>query len=342
MSYEFTRLPEVEVLENLTENAHLIVEDGGKTRRFPASEFSGGDTVLGEDGKLVESVLPDGYPYDFGTEIVEEFFVEETTHNFDDTWWQPEDFVFELKPNATHIVTWDGTEYECTVMKEEGTIYTVLGNGAFASGNYYEDTGEPFCFVNAYGDSHIAVSESALGSHTFSVKTRTVKKNCRKIGADFLPDGYPYSEIKNVAILPEQTVEVENGDGSYEYIDVYSNFDIVDGNIYKVIFNGQEYNCTAWYFEDWDAVILGNALYLGESDFAGDDVPFAFETYTGNSQFYFYADGGTHTISVSGDAEVITKIDTKYLPALILKSPNGTRYQITVSDSGELSASALA
>jgi hypothetical protein len=46
MSYEFTRLPEVEVLENLTENAHLIVEDGGKTRRFPASEFSGGEGGL--------------------------------------------------------------------------------------------------------------------------------------------------------------------------------------------------------------------------------------------------------------------------------------------------------
>ena len=84
MSYEFTKLPEVEILDSLTENAHLIVEDGGNTRRFPANqvgkvktvngvapdaegniaiEIPEPESVLGEDGKLLNSVLPEGYPY---------------------------------------------------------------------------------------------------------------------------------------------------------------------------------------------------------------------------------------------------------------------------------------
>ena len=68
MSYEFTKLPEVEVLENLTENAHLIVEDGGKTRRFPVNNGGAGYT---EKGKV--------YTYDgdkTGKPVVEDCLVK--------------------------------------------------------------------------------------------------------------------------------------------------------------------------------------------------------------------------------------------------------------------------
>lgn len=41
MSNEFKKLAEVDVLDELSENAHVIVEDGGVTRRYTASGIGG-------------------------------------------------------------------------------------------------------------------------------------------------------------------------------------------------------------------------------------------------------------------------------------------------------------
>ena len=328
MSYEFTRLPEVEVLENLTENAHLIVEDGGKTRRFPASEFSGGDTVLGEDGKLVESVLPDGYPYDFGgAEIIEDFLIDETTHNFDETRWEWEtgDFTFDIELDKTYIVIWDGVEYECTAIENNSSYYTIIGNGAVFSDYWFSNTGEPFCFVNYEGTYGIAVGESNLGSHTFSViKERTVKYNCRKIDVRLLPDGIPYfGDITTVTVIEETTFDFDSSYKQTYQCDAKVKPKL--GQTYVVVWDGVEYECVA-------KNLFGDYVDIGNGSIASDSVentgePFFIEYNASVNGWIIGPDNKSfyqHTFMMKTEDRPLHKLSEELLPQLKLVGKSGT------------------
>lgn len=61
--YNFKRLTDVEALPEVPEGANALVEVNGEVKRVPGDGLGGG-AVLGEDGKLLSAVLPDGYPYE--------------------------------------------------------------------------------------------------------------------------------------------------------------------------------------------------------------------------------------------------------------------------------------
>lgn len=66
MSLQTKKVTELESLEKLTDETNLVVEDGGKTKRFPAKDVGKVKRVNGvepdEDGN-VPIELPEGYPY---------------------------------------------------------------------------------------------------------------------------------------------------------------------------------------------------------------------------------------------------------------------------------------
>lgn len=406
MSYEFTKLPEVAILDNLTENAHLIVEDGGKTRRFPASEFSGGDTVLDENGKLMQNVLPEGYPYIVGS--TEYFLIEETTHNFEDYQWEVTSPLFEIEIGKTYIVVWDGVEYEC-VTKNQYESHIWLGDGTAIS--LEPDESKPFCIANIYGRCFVYTPHTGM-NHTFSVKWKV--QDIQKMSKDFLPDGV-VTEDK----FAEYVVGVKF-DGNNEIFNDYDNNTATSGfahaegtgtkangfvshaegrwatasgecshaegqqttasgntshaeGLYSTASgttsHAEGYNTVASglysHAEGWGTTASQRTSHAeGESTVASANFTHAEGHGTLASSLNQHVQGryniedtagtyahivgnGTsdssrsnaHTIDWSGNGWFAGTIEGT---ALILKSANGTRYQITVSDTGELTASALA
>ena len=173
MSYEFTKLPEVEILESLSNDAHLIVEDEGKTRRFPASEFSGGDAVLDENGRLMAEVLPNGYPYDGYCALTDEVTVviDEPGSGVADA------FSIELVAGQTYTVICNGVEYECVCVDVDGA--SGIGNGTIWNMDFGNN--EPF-FIRVYSGITFI---NTIDAGTYTIKI--FGKGIRKMDKKFLP-----------------------------------------------------------------------------------------------------------------------------------------------------------
>lgn len=119
-----------------------------------------------------------------------------------------------------------------------------------------------------------------------------------------LPEGYPYKE--NAEFVPETTVEVAEAERPTM---VPFTFEITEGNLYKVIFDGVVYERVANYVNGTN--IIGNAGIPG----MGDDTGEPFLIINGDGMLVLFAKtAGTHKISVSGS--IIHPIDVSYIPKL--------------------------
>lgn len=160
------------------------------------------------------------------------------------------------------------------------------------------------------------------------------------IKQEHLPDGYPYGETAE--ILPRTTIDIDPGDGGAV---IQTPFTLVPGNEYTVTFNGEDYTCIAQKVETEPGtflVAIGNVGAIMEGSDTGEPFVVAHLASEVGSLLHQIVvfDGSTSvTISIVGDR--IVKMDARYLPDPILSSPNGTRFKITVDDSGTLSATAI-
>ena len=131
---------------------------------------------------------------------------------------------------------------------------------------------------------------------------------------DYMPEGYPTKIVQNLTLLDESlTLEDPSGSGGDLYMTLLQKtVEISAGTTYKVIFNGTEYNCTA--FDYGGEIILGNLSIVNES---GDDTgePFMImPNSTGNNWTYIYAKTANCTISISGDTTVYNVMSDDFLP----------------------------
>lgn len=127
---------------------------------------------------------------------------------------------------------------------------------------------------------------------------------------DYIKGRTHYSEFDNLECYSNNALTVSEG-----YADINLPAPLVEGQEYTVIFNGIEYNLKARYYTDWECGVLGNADYLSGSDGIDTDVPFGIEFYDSYAYAWFYSDDGTYNISIfQNNAEIIHKLDKKYLP----------------------------
>lgn len=134
---------------------------------------------------------------------------------------------------------------------------------------------------------------------------------------DYIKNRPFYSKVEEIVILPEITLQ---GDDSLNLTTPF-----VEGNAYKVVWDGAEYSCIAKKYDGY-IMIGNNALYEYDN---GDDSdtgePFAFECENGSTQLFCCIEiDTTHTVQISTIAGVIKEIDVKYIPKTITKKVNDT------------------
>lgn len=119
-----------------------------------------------------------------------------------------------------------------------------------------------------------------------------------------------FSEIKDVAIIPEQTVEIAMNEDIGLICAAVSTFVPTENEKIKVVWDGVEYNCSS------GDGFFGNTSILGEGEDTGEPFVYLVSEDVG---YIFCAEEGTYTISVSVRKNVVAKqLDFKYLPTIDL------------------------
>lgn len=294
---------------------------------------------FGGNGIIKQEHLPDGYPYGEIVEILPKTAVEFDPESLEGYIATP----FTLVPGNEYTVTWNGAEYICIAQGFETGI---------AIGHSINMGEEPFFILNYTEpmDGFYAgvMSMDGSTSATISIHSGTATK----MDVKYLPDGYPYMELGKT-ILPSTTVEI---DSELPIGYMFNPITLVAGNEYIVTFNGAEYNSIAQRIELSGATIGGSpargvfigaaeGLSIGESDYPFVilvlDQPGEFDGRAIYACVFVSVDVAGTPVTISVTEGKIVKMDARYLPDPILSSPNGTRYKITVDDSGTLSAAAI-
>lgn len=207
--------------------------------------------------------------------------------------------MFPLAVGDECIVAWDGVDYNVTVGDASAILPDTLyiGNGtAFGlSGN-----GEPFIAGWTSGDVFVASTvDTEAKTHTFSIY-----QNIKSLDNKYL-DFMDKTERVETEIMAEQTVEGFVDCTNYYEAIISSEevtFTIIPFEKYKVVWDGEEYECTAYI----RSLSNGEVYTMGYSSFQ----PF-FIMYYPDDAAHFHTASSTatsHTVAiyhVTGEEDVI-------------------------------------
>jgi hypothetical protein len=238
-------------------NAYQYALDGGYTGT--EEEFTqklaagGGDSVLGSDDKLKNSVLPDGYPWENRIPIVE---------NVSCTAVKQYDIIANnVTPGTTyHIVLTVGetvTEYECVAYQVDygWATATAIGNGRLVGDNVGEDV--PFLFQKEFETFYTTIDGS------FSVD--------RSDNGAFPFDNYHYFEGSEYTYVSDNDIIIED------------TTPLVVGKTYCVTLNGIDYYCPAINYD--------GGVFLGTDDNVFEVFYFVWEEGPPSLEIYTYKAG---------------------------------------------------
>lgn len=253
-----------------------------------------------------------------------------------------------LKPNTIYLVNWNGIEYE--YKSSDGYGYTVyLGNrtyhqplnkrydgyGPFRFQTYDDASRDSKVWVNSAGTYTVSISEVVF--HQIDPR---YYKQLAYVDYDVI---YP---AKTISVTETTTVTTpSNAERTCYWYQLLSadnagwvTFDA--DSTYLVNWNGAEYECKCNDLADG----IGDPYWFGDADELTSGEPFFLFHSFDDGLWVYTGDSGECTIKIS--EEVIHKIDKRYLPDIdgshvVLQSPNGTYFTITVSDDGILTAKQL-
>ena len=151
------------------------------------------------------------------------------------------------------------------------------------------------------------------GLKTYIQKSRGNWNQNDETAVDYIKNRTHWSEVGLVKVLPKTTIHIN------DYDEISNDITLELGKTYNVTFNGKEYNCIAWSNDD--AILIGNGSIYGGEDVAsgnigGNNEPFSCDNYEDGTLYLNVSESGTYTIKISGQGEVIHKIDKKYLPEI--------------------------
>lgn len=225
---------------------------------------------------------------------------------------------FSLMVGETYIVHWDDGVYSCVATDGSALIPGVVFIGD-ASGYGLSGSGEPFIIGgDATGGIFLSLTDAAATSHT----VRIYQTSTAAVSWNDLTDKPFYEEGGTVEVFAEQTLEFEESEAALP-----APFIPTADTVYKVVWDGAEYECTAVVVED-GIVLLGNQAAFGEG--VVTDEPFFIMFYpdsiTGEGDILIFAaldlsnnmfdTASSHKIAIYRDDTVTKYLDNKYLDFL--------------------------
>ena len=190
----FKTYGELEISEGLTESSHVIIEENGDVKRFPANSIGKVKTVNGaepdengnvaieiktestldENGKLLNSVLPDGYP--MKTSVTETLLQNETVP---DGGLNTSDSI-GLEVGKAYTVIWDDVEYPDLIAYQNDYLISLPSSLPFKVNDCPEDG---FC--------DIIPSDGATHTITIMAQSSTIVP----MSKDYLPKATAVADV---------------------------------------------------------------------------------------------------------------------------------------------------
>lgn len=193
-------------------------------------------------------------------------------------------------------------------------------------------------------------SQAASAASESAVAAAKSAEEAKKGGATHWDnlDGKPFDAqmVSEEVFSANRLSFTPTGSGYALYTEMNTLLDLVPGRVYTVSWAGEEFQCAAKAFEDDEndaaGVVLGECAVHVPNTPAGNGEPFGIATIrvgAGSSytMTHFISHNGAYTgpVEIRFEGEVVTPLDPKFI---ILTSPSGTRYNLSVSDDGTLSA----
>lgn len=240
-------------------------------------------------------------------------------------------YELPLVGGAEYVVTYNGMEYKCIAFSEpyNSKTHVLLGDYGELLGG--ESTGEPFVIEALIGFGETIIHADDL---TFTISISQKAETIKTIGPKYLPEALRFGAVESYEVLvPEERLSFNN-EGFIE-IPVSTGFRVGD----KVVVNwdSQKYEVVA--FLDGEDVVAGN-IGIFEPDKDTGEPFFILSAYVNDEIGWLLTidTGKPNTsalVSIEVATETIKTIDPKFI---VLTSPNGTKYNLSVSDDGTLSA----
>lgn len=334
-----------------------------------ADQHSGGGGQLQPDWNQNDETAKDyvkNRPF-YTSDTVETVFVEESTVPFaDDSGIYLAEFESTFVPTVGEIykVSWDGTVYECTCVKDESVYF--IGN-LFIEGAG-SDTGEPFCmYIHTDGYIEIVTADTSA-FRTFSISgfvTEVVKidekylpenlatksdvdeklGNCIKTVNGTMPDASGNVEVQTIsedALSTNQygtVIIVKNGVVFKNRLGQYTQTPIGESNAAFLVKEGKTSNVRDTIFAFAVATDPSNAISVDQIHLSRNGIDFNSENVVIRS----FKPGNTSVdviqLNSSTSRGVMVEI-TKNACFVLPSSTSGStkKFRITVDDSGALTA----
>lgn len=264
---------------------------------------------------------------------------EEINVIFDETLSVPEgsveieDFMSAmLKVGDIYKISFNDVEYECIAKRDK---YNGVYIGCQDLSNHwtFDETiksSEPF-FIATYSPdnwSTFRVAESGL----YAIKILHIKKinNTNQINKEYIPNTSDWNQneekksgyIQNRTHWSEYTKIVDDQVVvKYDHANIYPTRPLIAGKTYRVLFNNNEYICTAraWNGGDEDTILIGNGTIYGDGDI-GNNEPFSCGYYDIDTMYLVTTSNGTNSLVIYDTEETVHQLDEKYIPDSIART----------------------
>lgn len=232
---------------------------------------------------------------------------------------------FAIEDGKSYIVEFDDVLHEI-----------VAASGALAND----------LFRVTVADGVMTVSIAQAGSHTVRVITCTT--HVCKLPEEYLPEGgggvtswndltdRPFGEeVAKHSFIEPMDLSFTNGqtsamDATFGTA-VKNKGGFVEGETYYVSIDGEEYECIGVYNSSG---VTNKGVWLYP---VGDhNVRVEISMMTSWHTLFAPVSDGYHNVDIFTSSKTVTHLDEKYMPTLT--SPNGTKFKLTVDDSGTVSA----
>lgn len=251
------------------------------------------------------------------------------------------DEALSVVPESIDVVL-DGVEYNnlSVTATPAGSLAGNLSKANTLLGTSFADTGEPFVIGISTTGVLLFTTMISSTTHSLIVKLPDVEA-VHKLDNKFIDAEWMATRVinKGDVVLGEGEITSTHGGGTNVMRTILDPLKALEaGKSYIVIWDGEEYLCTASTI-DGGFIALGNFGISGGEGLENTGEPFLVSyavDYGSGMLVIDWLTGESHTCGVYEGEKVANPLPEEYMP--VLTSPGGKKFKLTVDDSGTVTA----